>query len=58
MSGGDLVRCAYCGKERPQSEMRQATLWHRRHSRDLQQQTNWYCAHSSCARYDQMKHEG
>jgi hypothetical protein len=59
----EKIKCAYCGQERPQEEMRQGEIIFRdrRRSRGkafMNRKTNWYCADKNCNEYDQMAHEG
>lgn len=61
-----LRKCAYCGKERPLSEMKQGTItflngkWNNRGKfvKFADKKTNWYCSDSSCHLHDQYAHEG
>lgn len=66
MDKKENVKCAYCGKERPKSEMEQGTITFRNSRTDcfgntykfLDKSTNWYCGDKPCCAYDQMAHEG
>ena len=57
-----MKKCAYCGKERPENEMKQGKI----HFRDrkpggkafVDSKINWYCKGEGCHGYDQMAHEG
>lgn len=56
-------KCHYCGKEKPESEMKQSKLTFRDRNpmtgkRFVNQKINWYCIDSPCATYDQYAHEG
>lgn len=68
-----LVRCAYCGAERPVEEMEQGKIVCRNSRPDplrpgrwiqfVGEKTNWYCKASDsrglkCHSKDQMAHEG
>jgi hypothetical protein len=60
-----VEKCAYCGKERPTSEMNQGTIIFqdghyigRKFKRFVNRKTNWYCADKPCHSHDQMAHEG
>jgi len=55
----DLIKCMYCGKERPPKDIKYVRIW----------SPNWkasggrspsrpYCKDTACAIYDQMAHEG
>lgn len=52
-----LRKCAYCGKERPLSEMKQGTN-RGKFVKFADKKTNWYCSDSSCHLHDQYAHEG
>jgi len=62
----ETVKCAYCWKERPVSEMKRGTIIHigivkdrsGRNKRGVVKTTNWYCADTPCHSHDQMSHEG
>ncbi len=59
----ELIRCAYCGAERPSIEMMLGKIIFRdRHpvSRKafVNSKTNMYCADKPCRVHDQMAHEG
>lgn len=63
----NLQRCAYCGAERPESELKRAKIFFRTTRFDpsrgrvrqfVDEQTNLYCADRACASHDQMAHEG
>ena len=58
----EIIRCAYCGKERPISEMKQGEIIFRTRNQNgkvcLGRKVNWYCADKGCYGYDQMAHEG
>lgn len=47
------LRCAYCGTERPASELQTAAIW-----RNYRQVTALYCTDKPCALYAQMAAEG
>jgi len=50
-------KCAYCGDERPQKEMKRAkVLWH--HTQKHMEKFRWYCADKCCAGKHQMSLEG
>lgn len=58
-------RCAYCGKERPESEMHQFEITflngryeYGRYRKFVDKATNWYCKDTGCGGKDQMAHEG
>jgi len=59
----EKIKCAYCGQERPQEEMKQGEIMFRDRNRItgkafVNSKTNWYCADKGCHGYDQMAHEG
>jgi hypothetical protein len=61
----ETKKCAYCGKERPVSEMCQGKItyigsrWNGfEWAKGVVTDENWYCADSHCHGYDQMAHEG
>lgn len=61
----DVVKskCAYCGSERPVSELKPGKIIYRdRHPRTgkafVNNKTNFYCADKSCHGNDQMAYEG
>lgn len=66
MATQEIVKCAYCGKERPTSEMKKGTISFRgypydsngRRKTSVEHKTNWYCADAPCHGYHQMAHEG
>jgi len=67
MNEETIKRCAYCGKEKPVSEMFQHTIIGRGNHWDINRNrnvactvefTSWYCKGTSCAGNDQMAHEG
>ena len=65
-----MPKCAYCGKEQTQNEMKQADLVYRtrewvsgrfgrmENKAVVKKRRNWYCKDDGCAGYDQMAHEG
>ena len=53
----DKKKCAYCGKERPESEMNQRKVRHYHTQRNLDS-LRWYCTDNGCAGYHQMSLEG
>lgn len=62
---GQVVKCAYCGKERPVSEMKLGKVIFRnsryiggRWKQFVDEKVNWYCADDYCEGYNQMAHEG
>ena len=58
--------CAYCGKERLESEMHQGKLifqnskinFFGEYQRFVDKKINWYCKDKPCFANDQMAHEG
>ncbi len=48
-----IGRCAYCGKYRPPTELKKATIFVNRGQRE-----GTYCYDNGCAAYDQMAAEG
>lgn len=62
----ELIRCAYCGKERPRREMHQKKLIYRtsgwtkrgKWGQVVAERMEWYCADRPCAAHNQMAHEG
>lgn len=59
----NLIRCAYCGSERPTDEMKRGKIIFRdRHPLTrkafVNSKTNSYCADKPCHGDDQMAHEG
>jgi hypothetical protein len=52
-----LLKCAYCGEMRPQSEMILRTVRHYHTQRHLDG-PRWYCREKGCAGYHQMSLEG
>lgn len=55
------MKCAYCGKERPESEMYEAEITFRTRIRGratLGRKKGWYCKETKCGGKDQMAHEG
>lgn len=63
----NLQRCAYCGAERLESELKRATIFFRSSRFDLRkgrmrqfvdERSNLYCVDKACASRDQMAHEG
>lgn len=62
-----MPKCAYCGQERPNEELKQGTIitrgrkwdeWKRRNVACFTRETNLYCKDKGCQGYDQMAHEG
>lgn len=57
-----VTRCAYCGAERPVTELKSGTIIfrNRRPGRKafVDSKTNLYCADKPCHGHDQMAHEG
>jgi hypothetical protein len=72
MMGSDMERatCAYCGTDRPLSEMKKAVIIYQDSKPGLDRRGKYksikfvakkkqlYCADKPCADYDQMAHEG
>jgi hypothetical protein len=57
------MKCAYCGQERPQEEMKQGEITFRDRNTYtgkafVNNKINWYCKDKPCHGYDQMAHEG
>ena len=57
--------CAYCKKERPESEMMRGTITFQNSKMTpfgrmsfVDKNTNWYCKDKNCFPNDQMAHEG
>jgi hypothetical protein len=57
-----LIKCAYCGKERPEEEMKPSKIiFQDRHPGGkafVNSKTLLYCGDGPCAGNDQMAHEG
>ena len=67
----ETAKCTYCGKERPMTELKKATIIFQNSRQGFDRRTGrikWikfvdekeklYCADKSCAEHDQMAHEG
>ncbi len=63
----EIHKCAHCGAERPESEMKQGDIvffdrrWNdkkRKFEKYVARKTNWYCADKPCHGNDQMGYEG
>lgn len=61
------IKCAYCGKEKPENEMFQHTIigrgrkwdnYRRKEVACVVEFKNWYCKGTNCALHDQYAHEG
>ena len=62
-----MAKCAYCGKERPDNELKAGKIIYRtrkyhygkcKHVACVAEKTNLYCKDGPCHGYDQMAHEG
>ena len=59
----ETMKCAYCGKERPQEELERGKITFIGYNsilrkRKVETKENWYCADNDCYGNDQMSHEG
>jgi hypothetical protein len=57
----DIIKCAYCGKERPSSEMYEDEIIYRTRVRGkatVASKKGMYCKDTRCGGKDQMAHEG
>ncbi len=57
------MKCAYCGQDRPQEEMKQSKITFRDRNiytgkAFVNNKISWYCKDKPCQGYDQMAHEG
>ena len=55
------IKCAYCGKTRPLSELHKGKIIHqafRNGRKCVVEDENYYCNGTSCHIHDQMAHEG
>jgi len=58
-----LIRCTGCGKERPESEMKQATIVQQKYDfgrkkKYIAKDRMWFCGDTACADHYQMGCEG
>jgi hypothetical protein len=53
----DIKKCAYCGSERPLSELKKSKLTYIM-NKQVRQDYRLYCHDKPCAGHDQMAHEG